>query len=325
MAQLPMASSFLFLLLATFSLVRTAALQAAHYHQDQLQKYLLVSSAIKSEVAYLKLTNNLPNAREGMRMLVDTGLEKPQGLAVDDFRGYLYVADPGLHSLVRFRLHMDGDALRAGKRENLIDGVEVRWVAVDGLGNVFFSDEENHQIVKIPIELLEGKTSSENATATVLYDGSRSNKVSAPGGVAVDNYHIYWVNKFDGAELGTLMSGSEMGLSAPRGNISTLTANAQKCYGVCTLKGNIFFTDEVHNLYGYSRRTGKVSTVTKSLLEGRGCASDGVGTVFVADKTANAVLRLPGTDPAMISSKSVRKAVDFEGAYGVAVYTTALI
>mmetsp|Transcript_35979 Transcript_35979/g.66109 ORF Transcript_35979/g.66109 Transcript_35979/m.66109 type:complete len:317 (+) Transcript_35979:112-1062(+) len=308
------------LLFLVILLSGTDCLHIPSYKQSDVMKYLIVSSAVNSQIAYLKLTDRLPHATEGLRMLVDSGLCTPQGIAVDEYRGYLYVADPGSHALFRFRLTLDGDALRTGKKETLVDGVEVRWVAVDGLGNVFFSDEENHQIVKIPIELLE-KTEGSDGLATVLYDGV-GQKVSAPGGVAVDNYRLYWVNKVDGVGMGTLIQGSELGTAAPS-NVTVLATNSPKCYGICLHRGYIYFTDEAHNIYGYNKRSGQVSTISDSLLEGRGCAGDGVGTIFVADKTANAVYEFPGTDPAVLTSKSVQKAVDFEGAYGVAVYSAA--
>jgi len=305
-------------LLVFMFLARSNSLHVSSYKQTDVMKYLIVSSAVNSQIAYLKLTDRLPQATEGLRMMIDSGLATPQGIAVDEYRGYLYVADPGLNALVRFRLTLDGDALRSGKKETLVDGLEVRWVAVDGLGNVFFSDEKNHQIVKIPIELLERVDGSDDLT-TILYDGE-GYKVSAPGGVAVDNFRLYWVNKIDGTGTGTLIQGSELGTTAVS-NISVLATNSPKCYGVCLHRGYVYFTDEAYNLYGYSRKTGQVSTISNKLLEGRGCAGDGVGTIFVADKTASAVFAFPGTDPAVLTAKSVRKAVDFEGAYGVAVFS----
>jgi len=60
---------------------------------------------------------------------------------------------------------------------------------------------------------------------------------------------------------------------------------------------------------------------TSSLMEPRGCAFDGDGTVYVADKGGNAVYSLPANANAYSLDTPLSKVASVQGAFGVAVYT----
>lgn len=261
-----------------------------------------------------------------MRQLIGTGLQYPQGLAMDSYRNYLYVADPGLQKLVRYPITTGrGDALYAGAQEVVAQFVEVRAVSVDGFGNVYFTEEPTQNIWRVTWDSMVAGTMVPES----VYNASTLSSVSAPGGIAVDNFFIYWVNKASGTSAGTLVRGHHKPPSAGMNITATtnvLASNSAKCYGVCIARGNIFYTDDQSSLYGIQRsataRHDPV-VVTTGLQEPRGCAYDGTGTVYVADKAQNAVFQFPGN---MLQpfSFAPQKAIDLQGAFGVAIHTVAL-
>lgn len=285
----------------------------------EAEKYLIVSAPSTHRIAYMKLENGRPADNPEMRTLIDYGLYVPQGIAVDQYRRRLYVADPDLGKLVSYDLVHRGDALEATNQRTVAHGVETRWVAVDGLGNVVFTDEARNKIMRVTAQQIENG----DTTASTVYDGASVNMVSAPGGIAVDNYFIHWANKASGTQVGTLVKARQSpNVTSPQTSVGSLATNAMKCYGVCLALGNIFYTDELRNLYAVRRNGGTPVTINTDLSEPRGCAFDGDGTVFIADKTRNAVYGFPSNLGQITANPQVRltKAVDFQGAYGVAVY-----
>jgi len=317
----------------------------------EAQKYLIVSSPRKSRIAYLTLPESGAPATGGdtLRVLTSEGLKFPQGLAVDQYRKRLFVADPNLGYLAGYDLHHDRyGGLRVSKMWTAAKNVEVRSVAVDGLGNVFFADEPKQLIMRLSAEQLD----KGDTTAEVVYDSSKMPEVSAPGGIAVDNYFVYWLNKANGDQAGTVIRAPQdpalfmptaAAVSSYTGNSSVpvpvpaspstapesglsavaLASNAVKCYGICIGLGHIFYTDEAKNIYGIPRaataRHNPV-TISSALAEPRGCAFDGDSTVYVADKDRHKVYQFASNMPKLTPGRPLSVAADVEGAYGVAVY-----
>merc|ERR1719498_901406 len=121
------------------------------------------------------------------RPLLDSGLKSPQGLAVDQVRNKLYVADPDSPKIFMYQLSFSNGVLFTdGKQSVAAQNVESRWVAVDSVGSIFFTDERQNMIQKVSAEnILKG-----NPTPVTLYSGQSVAEVSSPGGIAVDNFHL---------------------------------------------------------------------------------------------------------------------------------------
>jgi len=270
-----------------------------------------------------------------MRVLLDSGLRFPQGLAVDDYRQMLYVADPSLGKLVGYKLSAVDGSLKVGKMETIADGVEVRAVAVDGIGNVWFTDEPNQRIMRVPARAIEER----DTTPEIVYDGVDFQEVRSPGGIAVDNFYVYWLNKADGKKVGSLIRAPQRPpVTFIEGNISNFTtdaleaqrfihrlaSNADKCYGVCLALQHAFYTDDTKVVYGVSRAAvarDEEVPIASYLSEPRGCAYDGSGTIYFADKQANAIFSLPGNMKQLTHQRDMVKAAELEGAFGVTVFT----
>lgn len=239
-------------------------------------------------------------------LLLEGGAEalEPRGLAVDHARSGLYVACPGTLEIRRYTLVETGGGaaqpkLEVGSPTVVVANVRARWVAVDAVGSLFFTREEENAVVKIPADQLIdpgsfrlGRSNSAGTYKTepvvleddaALYLGSKVPAVSAPGGVAVDNFRVFWTNKVFGTQAGSVVQGFEIPPQADKTKVTPIAANANKVLGVCLSANNVYFTDEHVNLYGVKKYGGAIATISTRMIAPRGCAWDGDGTIYVAD------------------------------------------
>lgn len=292
-------------------------------------RFLIVSTPRHAKIAYMRIEHGRrTRGLVGMQTLVSTGLAHPQGLAVDQKRGRLFVADPDSRQILSYPLTASGTTLTAGQPTVAVANTEARWVAVDSFGNIVFSDETRNQILKVRAGKL-GK----DTTPEVVHDGMTMVQVSAPGGVAADAFHAYWVNKQTGTQVGSLIQASSRGQqtdqhAAPRKAkaamlVQTLSSNTDKSYGVCLAPSSIYFTQPESTIYGVKKSGGAAKAISDKLRNPRGCAWDGDGTVYVADRGANAIYSFPG-NMHELSTIELTKTIDFEDAFGVAVFSGAI-
>jgi len=279
------------------------------------QGYLLISAPRNGRISWVKLPEDGNFQGLSPVVLIDDGLRHPQGIAIDEKRKKLYVADPDVQKIYSYQLEVKGDMLTTDGRQSILaENAESRWVTVDGVGNVFFSDEPRNRILKVSAEnVLRGVNTPE-----VVYSGGSLAEVSEPGGVAVDNFDVYWTNKRFGTQAGSLVRGREVPKGPAQDTVSVLAKNSIKSYGVCISLGNVFYTNYEKSVYGVKKTGGPVGEVTSSLKHPRGCAWDKDGTVYVADRGAGAVYSFPG-NMAEITSADVTKSFDYEDAFGLAV------
>merc|ERR1719506_1309294 len=150
----------------------------------------------------------------------------PRGLAIDryDCEGAacerrLYVADVGKRSILAFKLLiMNNLPAVAPISEDgttncaIIANIEATWVTVDSDGNVYFNGGTGgaKQISMIPGESLRepppGAGACTRPEPRVIYDGTSAPEVNAPGGLATDNFKLFWTNKAMGAQVGAVVS-----------------------------------------------------------------------------------------------------------------------
>jgi len=282
---------------------------------------LLISAPRNGKISWLRLPENGSFAHVRPQTLIDRGLVHPQGIAIDQKRKRLLIADPDVQKIYSYQLHVEGDTLRVEDKQSIVStDVESRSVAVDGNGNIFFSDEaQNHIFKASPVVDQAGAFLADVIPkAQVLYGGSMLPQVNAPGGVAADNFHVYWTNKHFGMQTGSLVKASEEPVEP--GSVSSveiLSQNSPKCYGVCLAMGNVFYTDADNRVYGVKKSGGQAALVTSVLSKPRGCSWDGDGTVYVADRGLGGVYSFAGS-MYKIGSTRVTRAFDFEDAYGLA-------
>lgn len=281
---------------------------------DQL-RFLVMSAPRTGKISWIRLPEGGDFAGLRPQTLIDEGLQHPQGLCVDRRRRRLYVADPDMKRIYAYRLAVvNGALVTDGARVVVNQGVESRWVSVDGSGTLFFSDEPGSRILRVSAsDAIRG-----GAAPSVVYSGSTVAQVSEPGGVAADNFHVFWTNKHFGTETGSLVRGAV----TPGARPFSLATNSPKSYGVCIAMGNVFYTDSERSVYGAKKNGGGVAEVTNALQRPRGCAWDGDGTVYVADRGAGSVYAF-ASNMHVISRAQMREAFEFDDAFGLALVTAA--
>lgn len=291
---------------------------------ESIKGYLIMSAPRNSRIAWIKMPES--GSFEGLQpqTLIDSGLQHPQGIAIDQKRKRLYVADPDVQKIYSYQLVASDGVLTTDGRQTVVSqNCESRWVSVDGVGNVFFSDEPQNLIMKLSADkVLRG-----TATPEVVYNGNSVSQVSKPGGIAVDNFHVYWTNKHFGSQVGSVIRAPEFPESSsatPSGALSVLGKNSVKSYGVCLAMGNVFYTDDHHSIFGVKKSGGHVSEVSHALNRPRGCVWDGDGTVFVADRGASAIFSFAG-NMHQIGHTEIRKSFEFEDAFGLAVLSSGAL
>lgn len=290
-------------------------------------KFLLVSAPRDAHIGFAKITSR-SGLRRGqsavgeVQTLIERGLVHPQGIAVDQRHHRLLVADPDSKKIFSYSLKVENDALVVGPQIVAAENIEARWVAVDGFGALFFSDETQNKIFKIPLEHVKNGVT----TPTVAFDGSALTQVSAPGGVATDSFSTFWVNKQIGSQVGSLVraSGPAASTASSSGRslieVQALASNTDKSYGVCLSSNNVFYTQPEQVLYG-AKKTGKdAKIISDHFMNPRGCAWDGDGTVYVADRGAGAIYSFAG-NMKDLSLSEINREVTYEDAFGVAVFS----
>lgn len=283
-------------------------------------KYLIVSEPHHGKVVYFRIGSPAGGKLDKtIHPLIDSGLKSPQGLAVDQNPGRqsrLFVCDPESRKILSYKLQFNNGVLLTTNVPSIAaQNVESRWVAVDGVGTIYFTDETNNMILKVSgDQVLRG-----NPTPAVVYSGLEVPQLDAPGGVAVDNFNLFWSNKASGTTIGAVIRGFE---NPPETNILSsvkpIAKNAQKIYGLCLSQNNVYFTDERFRLFGVKKMGGAIATVSEQLDQPRGCVWDNDGTVFVADKKGNAVYSFPGNMHTLGHAR-MTKVVDIDDAFGLAV------
>mmetsp|Transcript_54332 Transcript_54332/g.129465 ORF Transcript_54332/g.129465 Transcript_54332/m.129465 type:complete len:345 (-) Transcript_54332:52-1086(-) len=295
------------------------------------RRFLFISSPQNGTIGYVRMRSNANFSREEVQILVSDGLHHPQGIAVDQKGQRLIVADPDLGKLISFNLRQSGDSITVhGHAQTIVDGVTPRWVTVDGRGDVFFSEEGNDQILTVPYELQLQHEGSTTSAPHVVYDVAAP--VRSPGGLATDNFFLYWVNKELGSSQGLIIKAPQQ-IGLMQANVTEqpliLSRAVNKGYGVCVTRDMVLFTADSRQVFKVSKDSAATGgadmsqMVTDQMGSPRGCVFDGEDTVYVADRTAGAVYQFPAN---MVSPQtSLVQSVAFEGAFGLAMMSAGHI
>jgi len=274
-------------------------------------KFLLATSSTTGKVYYAKLPDDGVVTSVTMQELVDD-LSSPMGVAVDSARKYLYVADPVANSIFKYTLKHSGSSLGVGDRSTLVNGTEARWLAVDPSGDVFYTDEQDNRIYKLPV--------SNQTDSQILYDSNSVAEVSHPGGIAADSFYLYWTNKAQGTTVGSLVRAElnpENGSTAS--SVEVLANNEDTAYGACLALSNVFFTVTDAAVYGIKKTGSGVQTISNRLHNPRGCTWDGDATVYVADAGENAIFSFSGDMQDLVGT-GLTYITALDGAYDTAVF-----
>lgn len=304
-------------------------------------KYLIITSPATNSVWYSRLLTADEQSKgdkmTASQLTVGTTTEDPMGIAVDNVRGLLYVADPTRQVIIAMRISEDfSGSIYTQSPKDIVTGVDSRWVAVNSVGSIFFTDTANGQIWSMSAADVERKLGEPDSTVSdsqvetstpattipqkvSLYNGSSSTLVQAPEGIAVNGYSVFWANGETG-DQGVVVKGYELPQEEDRNDeLSALATNTASARGVCLSNARVFYTDITQKLYSMRIGGGPLVTVSEALNEPRGCAYDGDGTIFIADKADGKVYSFAGGGPTM-GRRLLSPALAISDAYGLAVF-----
>lgn len=239
---------------------------------------------------------------------------------MDNKHRRLYVADPASRKIWGYTLLYQNGWLTTDRRQDVVvNNVEARWVDVDLVGNLFFTDEAANGVLRVDAATLQARDQLP-AIPTVLYNGIDVTTVSSPGGIAADNYNLFWTNKVMGDAVGSVVKGLEQ-LPVSDNTATTanaLSRNAPTAFGLCLTSNNIFYMAPTERIYGVKKTGGAIAVINDGLREPRGCAWDGDGTIFVSDKVEGKVFSFAG-NMQQLGHQHLAHVADFEDAFGVTV------
>lgn len=262
----------------------------------EAREYLLMSLPALRQVAYIALPDPT------LRLLITSGLVNPKGLAVDAATNRLFVADPGQLPPKVFWYQLleigKGKIMTDGRQHIAADSSETSWVAVDGVGSLYFTGK---YIVPPPMVSSVGLFKrdaiamvSQGVDPTLVYSTGNTGapaKYSGAGGLATDNLNVYWANGVQGKTHGSLIKAPA---APPDANVEAsviaLAANEDQVNGVCITPQLIFYSTP-NGVFGVDKaKVGSacdektcVSVSTDQLPDPQGLVWDGDGTVYVAD------------------------------------------
>lgn len=280
-------------------------------------EYVIVSQPRLASVVFIKVNVNLNGAGNETYPLVTSGLKYPLGVAVDHVNRRLYIADPDQGKVFWYNIIFNNDGIVTDGRQFVAaTGGGYRWVTVDEEGTVFFTDEGSSTISKVTAKQVKAMKTE----ADIVYSGTSQAEVSGPSGIVADGSHLYWGNKVDGKNKGSVVKGQELPKDADVGaSAAAVSKNVDKVFGVCSSQNNLFYSDEAQYMYGVKKNGGDAATVVDIFVQPRGCIWDGDGTVYVADKGGNAIWSFPSAMHSLTLAQSV-KIFEMEDPFGIAIF-----
>ena len=257
---------------------------------------------------------------------VQAQLNLPHGVAVDG-SGNVYIADTNNHRIRKVDPSgttatiagtgvsgFSGDSGAAVQAQlNLPHGV-----AVDGSGNVYIADTNNHRIRKVDPS---GTTATIAGTGVSGFSGDSGAAVQAqlnlPHGVAVDgsgNVYIadtnnHRIRRVDSSGTTTTIAGTGVsGFSGDGG--AAVQARLNSPHGVAVDgSGNVFIADTNNHRIRRVDSSGTITTIAGTGVSGfsgdggpavqaqlylpHGVAVDGFGNVYIADTNNHRIFKLP--------------------------------
>lgn len=286
-----------------------------------MTQYLLVSQPHLQKITYFKIPDDPYGNQTGATgleeiELIVEGLQDPRGIAVDPKTNRLFVADEMQQKVLYWELAIkDGKLIYTGDPVTVAQDVKPRWVAVDGVGNVFFSNGADNMIQRVLAERMElGDTRSE-----LVYNGNTVYQVSRPSGIAVDNFNVYWANREQGTKLGSLAMGLEIPPeNEPWKSVRTLADNVLTSFGVCLSATNVYYTAMARSVFGVKKVGSPVVLISDKLNQPRGCVWDNDGTIYIADRGNEGIYTFPASAPELTSQR-LKKFASAPAPWGLAI------
>jgi len=244
----------------------------------------------------------------------------PQGVSVDG-SGNVYVADYGNHLIRKITSAGVVTTLAGSGSSGSANGTGTAasfdypvGVAVDGSGNVYVADTDNHLIRKITsagvVTTLAGSGSSGSANGTgtaASFNIPRCVAVDGSGNVYVADYANHLIRKITSAGVVTTLAGS--GSQGSTNGTGTAASFVFPVGVAVDGSGNVYVADTNNHLIRKITSAGVVTTLAGSGSQGSangtgtaasfsqpcGVAVDGSGNVYVTDRDNHLIRKITTT------------------------------
>lgn len=293
---------------------------------DGSTDYLIASFPEFRVVNYVRLPDLV------WRPLIVTGLANPRSVVVDEDRARVYIADPGLCKIVWYQLISlpDGTLISDGRQHVAVQAVNVRSLALDLTGSLWFSAVSTptppipsiDAIWKQPLLTID-QTAASGTPLEPLPQWTKAATSSNPSPLVLDAFNIYFGNEMEGKTKGSVVKASQsVPLANPSSGISPMADNADVVYSVAVTPNALFYGAD-GAIYGVQKNkvgascgaTGDLCKVITDLVKKpTAMLWNGDGTVFVADNGAGAIYSFASGS---VSPHALDKIIDAGEVYGL--------
>jgi len=302
---------------------------------SQTKKYLISSFPNIKTVAYTHLPDTI------WRPLYVGNVANPMGVVADPLNQRLYVADQDHHKIYWYQLIIGPDLLLKtdGHQHVAVDGVTAYWMAVNGVGDLYFSGQllgPTASPDRAVYRMDEEKINSGDAlNPTEVYTKSNSGfpnpRVWLPSGVAVDSFNVYWGNEENGKSNGAVCSGTRQNTGVTSAlEINVLDKAVNEVRGMAIAADNIFYISP-QAIYGATKSAWTDAEINPAVgliqsasgsdgWDPKSIAFDGEGTMYWTEAKAGVIYQVPAGDT---NPHPIQKYVDAPQVYGVTVYSLA--
>jgi len=299
------------------------------------KQYLISSFPSMRTVAYTHLPDTV------WRPLFIGVVENPVGIAVDPLFSRLFVADQTLNKIFSYHLVIKSDGLLEtdSTQSVAVDGVAAKWMAVNGLGDLYFSGEMVGDMSDGNGQAVYRMDAAKLNTGDALYptlvynqanSGYPNSAIWAPSGVAVDSFNVFWANIQNGTEHGAVCTGPRQNIGVTVTSTTVLSKAVNEVRGLAATALTLFYLTP-SAVYGIPKATDGVaiedstvgviqSTDVANGWDPKSIAFDGVGTMYWTDHKAGIIYKFPAGST---STYPLTKYVDAPDAYGLAIFSLA--
>jgi sugar lactone lactonase YvrE len=251
---------------------------------------------------------------------IGTGYLAPAGIAIDT-TGATYVADPASNTVLKFAAGSTAAGTSVGTGLS-----EPSGVAIDQAGNLYIGDTGNDRIVVIPNYQSGLSPTNQFTLATPGY------ALTSPRGVAVDSFGNIFISDTGNARVLEVANPYEGGF----GTVPTVVASGLNApYGVALDPyNNLFVADKganaVYEVPGAMLTSatsnvgsGGLITVSSGFSAPTGVATDGSGSVYIADSGNKRIVKVPSESGVLTPADQVVLYSNLNRPYGIATDLTA--
>lgn len=292
-------------------------------------KYLISSFPNIRTVAYTHLPDTV------WRPLFIGNVSQPSGVVADPLSGRLFVADPGRQKIFWYQLIIEDDGLlkTSGHQFVAVDGVSAQWLAVNGLGDLYFTGALAGSAHRAVFRQDVTKITAGNALDPLeVYSRANSGypnpRVWMPSGVAVNSFDIYWGNEQQGISNGAVCSGTRQNIGVTSAlEVNVVSRQVDEVRGMAIAGETVFYLSPqaVYAAEAVARdvppTNPSVGRVQETNITGgwdpRSIAFDGENTMYWTETRSGIIYQFPSGDTNM---HPMSKYIDAPQVFGVTVY-----